>query len=432
MSSVVTMVIEAKNRASAAFDRVGKDAKKMAGDGSKAFEGLQNAQTAWQQALSGNLVGAIKSASMAVKNLFAAMLANPFTALAAGIAVAIGAIAKYISHTRQAAEETRKAQKEAQAWRDEMEAIGGRDASSRAMARAESFRGKSSAKIRTELMLQKGDMRVLAYEANEMFRLSQSAKVARRHGYSVEEAKEKAEQYKRAYADAAKVVEKLEKMLEAAHKAELDRIKEKERAAEEAAKKEAERRAESLREYLSASENMARIDSEFFDRREAEAKRAEEQNRAQLKAEMKDFVDAKKAEAKAAKDAVDAQKKIADKAAKAAADARERFLNKNAAKEDRERENKKKRDDRALEIALEKARKGKVTGPGIEAAIEAGKKAREARLEAEALAMKIAEAEKADKEYKDAVKNTAEYSKRMTDAVESIDEKIEDALSPAP
>ena len=66
------------------------------------------AQTALAQLMSGNFVGAFKSAAVAVKSLWGAMLSNPITAIIAGIAAAGLAVVAYMNHVKAAAEEQRK------------------------------------------------------------------------------------------------------------------------------------------------------------------------------------------------------------------------------------------------------------------------------------------------------------------------------------
>lgn len=83
-----SIILSAKNGASAVLQQVGKDMKSMADSGDQSAKIVGNASNAMKQALAGDFVGAAKSAMGAWKTLCAALASNPVTA----VAVAIGAL----------------------------------------------------------------------------------------------------------------------------------------------------------------------------------------------------------------------------------------------------------------------------------------------------------------------------------------------------
>lgn len=83
-----SIILSAKNGASAVLQQVGKDMKSMADSGYQSAKIVGNASNAMKQALAGDFVGACKSAMGEWKTLCAALASNPVTA----VAVAIGAL----------------------------------------------------------------------------------------------------------------------------------------------------------------------------------------------------------------------------------------------------------------------------------------------------------------------------------------------------
>ena len=83
-----SIILSAKNGASAVLQQVGKDMKSMAESGDQSAKIVGNASQAMQKALAGDFVGACKAAMGAWKALCAALASNPVTA----VAVAIGTL----------------------------------------------------------------------------------------------------------------------------------------------------------------------------------------------------------------------------------------------------------------------------------------------------------------------------------------------------
>jgi hypothetical protein len=101
--SAVTIIIRAKNEASAAFSKVKGDITGFSQDSAKAMTGIRAANEALAKAMRGDLVGAVASASQAFKALWAVIVANPMVAVLAGIAAAGLALVKLAAHQKEAA-----------------------------------------------------------------------------------------------------------------------------------------------------------------------------------------------------------------------------------------------------------------------------------------------------------------------------------------
>ena len=110
--SAVSIIIRAKNEASATFDRVKGEIKGFSEDGQKAMSGMKAANDAMSKAMRGDLVGAAQSAATAFKSLWAVVISNPILLGLAAATTAIALLAK--SHmdaaaaAREQAEEQRK------------------------------------------------------------------------------------------------------------------------------------------------------------------------------------------------------------------------------------------------------------------------------------------------------------------------------------
>ena len=89
----VSIVIRAKNEASATFNRVKGDIRDFASDGQRAMACIKSAQDALSKAMAGDLVGAARSAATAFKALWDVVMKNPLLAVFAAAAAAIAAAA---------------------------------------------------------------------------------------------------------------------------------------------------------------------------------------------------------------------------------------------------------------------------------------------------------------------------------------------------
>jgi hypothetical protein len=99
----ISIIIRAKNAASATFDRVKGDVKSMSDDTARAASGMKAAHEAVAKAMRGDLVGAAQSATAAFKTLFAVMLANPILAVVAAIVALAAGTAMLIQKKMEAA-----------------------------------------------------------------------------------------------------------------------------------------------------------------------------------------------------------------------------------------------------------------------------------------------------------------------------------------
>ena len=84
------------------------------------MKGFNALQTAYAQAMGGNVVGATKSATVAVKTLYAVMLANPFTVVIAAVAALAAATIMHFDKMIEKQKEVRKGMKD---WGKEAEEI---------------------------------------------------------------------------------------------------------------------------------------------------------------------------------------------------------------------------------------------------------------------------------------------------------------------
>ena len=107
--SAVSIVIRAKNEASATFDRVKGDIKGFSEDGQKAMSGMKAANEAISKAMRGDLVGAAQSAATAFKSLWAVVISNPILIGIAAVTGAIALLVKAHHDAAVAAEEQRRA-----------------------------------------------------------------------------------------------------------------------------------------------------------------------------------------------------------------------------------------------------------------------------------------------------------------------------------
>ena len=92
-------------------------------DLTKATFAAHSASRAYSQLMSGNFVGAARSAAMAVRGLWAVMLANPFTAVLAGIAAAVANLKLLMDWHDRAKERAKEHRLEISRLGDELNAV---------------------------------------------------------------------------------------------------------------------------------------------------------------------------------------------------------------------------------------------------------------------------------------------------------------------
>lgn len=92
--SEVSIVIRAKNEASASFQKAKGDIKKYSDEGVEATNSLKYAQETLNYAMRGDFVGAAQQAAAAARGLWKVILGNPLLALAAGLAAAVVGLVK--------------------------------------------------------------------------------------------------------------------------------------------------------------------------------------------------------------------------------------------------------------------------------------------------------------------------------------------------
>ncbi|MBQ9344056.1 MAG: hypothetical protein IJT88_02440 [Kiritimatiellae bacterium] len=85
-----------------------KEYERFTQSAGKAIGGLQLANQAFSRLMMGDVVGAFKMASMAAKEFFAAVVANPVLLVIAGIAAAVAGLAAHFKRSAEAAREARQ------------------------------------------------------------------------------------------------------------------------------------------------------------------------------------------------------------------------------------------------------------------------------------------------------------------------------------
>lgn len=111
MASSVEIVLTAKNKASAVFEKVGTDMKSAGENYKQATRALKQGSDAVSKALSGDLVGAAQSAVGAIKAMGAAMMANPWMAVVVAIGAAVTALIAFHNKQKEIAKELEELQK---------------------------------------------------------------------------------------------------------------------------------------------------------------------------------------------------------------------------------------------------------------------------------------------------------------------------------
>lgn len=307
--SAVSIVIRAKNEASATFDRVKGDIKGFSEDGQKAMSGMKAANDAMSKAMRGDLVGAAKSAATAFKSLWAVVISNP---ILIGIEAVIGAIALLVKAHHDAAvaaEEQRRAVVE---LNDEIARTKGWDPPSVKKEVAEKAVETGDRafleKMRSGYMAKSEDLEQRARTAGQLSAQDPGDKLM----------KERAESYMEAFKEARNSLGIYEAAIAKLDGIERKKIEEKAKADQKAIddKLEADRKAADDRIKLADDINAAltALDKEAEEARSAALQtiRKEEFEEGKRLAEEE-----AKAKEKAAKDALDARKKAAEEGARA-------------------------------------------------------------------------------------------------------------------
>lgn len=118
-----SIILNAKNNASAVLQQAGKDMKEMADTGDKTSGALKGFGDAAKKAMAGDFVGAAKSATGAWKALCAAMVANPISAVVVAVAALTTAVIKGISEWNKWTEAVKKAHVANREFLDSVDAV---------------------------------------------------------------------------------------------------------------------------------------------------------------------------------------------------------------------------------------------------------------------------------------------------------------------
>jgi len=142
------------------------------------------AQSTMAQAMAGNFVGAFRSATVAVKGLWTAMLSNPLTAILAIVGAVVAGVVAYVSHVKAAAAEARKAYRETRDFEENVKRVRGTDAKSKNIAFITEAEGSGDVA---------GLERERANRAAEADRLETRAREAQRKASAMKNGNEKSE-----------------------------------------------------------------------------------------------------------------------------------------------------------------------------------------------------------------------------------------------
>lgn len=200
---VISILLSARDATASAFDRAKGGVKDLAKETQTATAGMKAANMAYAKAVSGDLVGAAKSAATAFKALWSVMLANPLAAVAAiAVAAALG-IAKLWYNSKMAAAEFAKATADANDFALSLNVI---EFGSRAEREAE----KATTMTLKELRVEYAKHVEMAQEKKRAA-LEASDAALRASKKEREEAVKWAEEKKKVFADEMKIVKQYEK-----------------------------------------------------------------------------------------------------------------------------------------------------------------------------------------------------------------------------
>jgi hypothetical protein len=377
----VSIVIRAKNEASATFNRVKGDIRDFAGDGQRAMACIKSAQDALSKAMAGDLVGAAKSAATAFKALWAVVMSNPvvavFVAAAAAIAEAALVVKGYKERMEEAAAATAEVGIEAEELYNRIDKIAGKDV-------------ESNVKRKAEALVEKGDRRNILINKESAERFAESDKAAaiaaaaelERLGSKAtdgdkEYAKRRADAFERAQAQ----VKIWEKALANLEKANADAAAAAQKAGEEAA--EAQRKAAEETQKAADARRQAEWEmSQSIIEMNKKAERELLDNTADMR--EKQLAEARKSaegQIQAAEAAAAAQRKIADAAATKAAELKRRAVDPEYRAEAEAAEKRAEKEEKAYQRAISKWKRG-IRGRHLNAAVAAYKAEQEAIEEA--------------------------------------------------
>lgn len=307
--SAVSIVIRAKNEASATFDRVKGDIKGFSEDGQKAMSGMKAANEAISKAMRGDLVGAAQSAATAFKSLWAVVISNPILIGIAAVTGAIALLVKAHHDAAVAAEEQRRAVVE---LNDEIARTKGWDPPSVKKEIAEKAVKTGDRafleKMRSGYMAKSEDLEQRARTAGQLSAQDPGDKLM----------KERAESYMAAFKEAHNSLGIYEAAIAKLDEIERKKIEEKAKADQKAIddKLEADRKAAAERVKFADDMNaeLRRLDEQAA---EARAAALQTIRREEFEEGVRLAEEEAKAKEQAAKDALRARKAAADEGAKA-------------------------------------------------------------------------------------------------------------------
>jgi len=307
--SAVSIVIRAKNEASATFDRVKGDIKGFSEDGQKAMSGMKAANEAISKAMRGDLVGAAQSAATAFKSLWAVVISNPILIGIAAVTGAIALLVKAHHDAAVAAEEQRRAVVE---LNDEIARTKGWDPPSVKKEIAEKAVETGDRafleKMRSGYMAKSEDLEQRARTAGQLSAQDPGDKLM----------KERAESYMAAFKEAHNSLGIYEAAIAKLDGIERKKIEEKAKADQKAIddKLEADRKAAAERVKFADDMNaeLRRLDEQAA---EARAAALQTIRREEFEEGVRLAEEEAKAKEQAAKDALRARKAAADEGAKA-------------------------------------------------------------------------------------------------------------------
>lgn len=307
--SAVSIVIRAKNEASATFDRVKGDIKGFSEDGQKAMSGMKAANEAISKAMRGDLVGAAQSAATAFKSLWAVVISNPILIGIAAVTGAIALLVKAHHDAAVAAEEQRRAVVE---LNDEIARTKGWDPPSVKKEIAEKAVETGDRafleKMRSGYMAKSEDLEQRARTAGQLSAQDPGDKLM----------KERAESYMAAFKEAHNSLGIYEAAIAKLDEIERKKIEEKAKADQKAIddKLEADRKAAAERVKFADDMNaeLRRLDEQAA---EARAAALQTIRREEFEEGVRLAEEEAKAKEQAAKDALRARKAAADEGAKA-------------------------------------------------------------------------------------------------------------------
>lgn len=175
---VISILLSAKDATASAFDRAKGGVKDLGKDSQSAMSGIKAASTAVSQAMSGDLVGAAKSASTAFNQLWKVISKHPYMALAGAIGAVVLALPKLISYQRDAAAAADEHERSIVGLKRKLDELNGTDLLSNVKANIQSkIDAMDYAGIAADLELAKSAYAHLRVAANEYINALENLKV---------------------------------------------------------------------------------------------------------------------------------------------------------------------------------------------------------------------------------------------------------------